>query len=210
GSANLDDLKLALKRRDLLEEGMRNELDEFVKQGGYSGGLAVVVLKNQREQIEILKGKDVKAQIALLAGARYLCDKLPIDSLKELLLKADKPLTSAVQDYLAVEGSAAARKLIQGQHPNELKILGEISCLSEYQDELSEIKAWEEKLRREVLAPGGVEEIYALSPVIPSKRLKGIVIRVRGGKAESSVYETAERRKIRMLTGSELRELKDF
>src|SRR5262249_55005705 len=104
GSANLDDLKLALKRRDLLEEGMRNELDEFVKQGGYSGGLAVVVLKNQREQIEILKGKDVKAQIALLAGARYLCDKLPIDSLKELLLKADKPLTSAVQDYLAVEG----------------------------------------------------------------------------------------------------------
>src|SRR5262249_50819081 len=76
--------------------------------------------------------------------------------------------------------------------------------------DLGDLKAWEEKLRGETLAPDGVDEIYALAPAVPSKRLKGLVIRVRQGKAEVSVYDIEGTRKTRPLDESEFRELKDF
>src|SRR5262249_10557167 len=122
----------------------------------------------------------------------------------------DKILAQAVENYLEVEGSAAARNLILARRPNERQILGDISCLADYQKDLGDLKAWEEKLRGETLAPDGVDEIYALAPAVPSKRLKGLVIRVRQGKAEVSVYDIEGTRKTRPLDESEFRELKDF
>src|SRR5262249_12218207 len=159
------------------------------KRGGYAGGIAAIMMEDRDSQIEILKGKDVKAQIALLAGARYLIEKLPIELLRDLIVSPDKILAQAVENYLEVEGSAAARNLILARRPNERQILGDISCLADYQKDLGDLKAWEEKLRGETLAPDGVDEIYALAPAVPSKRLKGLVIRVRQGKAEVSVYD---------------------
>jgi len=66
--------------------------------------------------------------------------------------------------------------------PIRLSARSSASCV---QNELGALKVWEEKLRGEMLAPGGVEEIYTLTPAVPSKRLKGMVIRVRRGKAEN-------------------------
>ncbi len=116
----------------------------------------------------------------------------------------------AVENYLEVEGSAAARKIILSRRTNELKIVGDITCLAGYQNELGELKVWEEKLRGEIMVPGGVDEIYALSPAIPSKRLRGIVVRVRRGKADASVYDASGGQKTRALSDNEFRELKDF
>ncbi|HKQ76548.1 MAG TPA: HEAT repeat domain-containing protein [Blastocatellia bacterium] len=209
-SANIADLTLALRIRDLLADDLRVELSELVKRGGYASGVAAITLKDRDRQIEILKGKDAKAQIALLAGARYLLEKLPIESLKGLTTGSDKTLTLAVESYLEIDGGAAARKLILTRRPDEFKIAGDITCLAGYQNELGELKAWEETLRGEMLAPGGVDEIYALAPAVPSKRLKGMVIRARRGRAEISVYDAAGGQKTRVLSESEFRELKDF
>src|SRR5262249_54507072 len=71
GNANLADLKLALRTREALAEDLSVELSELVKRGGYPGGIGAVALEDRDKQIEILKGKDADAQIALLAGARY-------------------------------------------------------------------------------------------------------------------------------------------
>jgi hypothetical protein len=210
GSANLADLKLALRERGSLVEDLSIELSDLAKRGGYAGGIAVIMMKDRDSQTGILKGKDVKAQIALLAGARYLIEKLPIELLRDLIASPDKTLAQAVENYLEVEGGAAARGLTLARRPNESKILGDISCLADYQNELGDLKAWEEKLRGELLAPGGVEEVYALAPAVPSERLKGMVIRVRRGKAEVSVYDVEGSRKTRPLDESEFRELKDF
>ncbi len=210
GSANIDDLKLAMRIRGTLAEELRAELSEIVRQGGYAGGIAAMALHDRDRQMEILKGKDAKAQIALLAGARYLLEKLPIGLLRELIISSDKTLAMAVENYLAIEGSAAARKLLMTRRPNELMILGDISCLADYQIDLGAIKAWEEQLRGEMIAPGGVEEIYALAPAAPTKRMKGMVIRVQRRKAEISVYDIEGNRKTRALAESEFRELKDF
>src|SRR5262249_47631447 len=104
GSANLADLEFALRIRDSLAEDHRVELSELVKHGGYARGIAAIELKDRGRQIEILRGKDAKAQIALLAGARYLCEKLPIESVRELINTSDKTLALAVENYLEVEG----------------------------------------------------------------------------------------------------------
>ncbi len=88
-SANIADLTLALRIRDSLAEELRVELGELIKRGGYASGIAAIVLKDRDRQIEILKGKDAKAQIALLAGARYLQEKLPVDLLRELFTSSD-------------------------------------------------------------------------------------------------------------------------
>ncbi len=210
GSADIADLKLALRERDTLAQDLRDELTELIKRGGYASGIAAIALGNSDRQIEILKGNDVKAQIALLAGARYLIEKLPIELLKELIVSPDKALAQAVENYLEVEGGADARKLILARRPNELKILGDLSCLADYQSDLGALNAWEEKLRGEILAPGGVEEIFALAPAAPSKRMKAIVIRVRRGKAEIIIHDIEGNRKTRALAESEFRELRDL
>jgi hypothetical protein len=209
-SANIADLTFALRIRDSLAEELRVELSGLVKRAGYARGIAAIALKDRDRQVEILKGKDAKAQIALLAGARYLREKLTVELLRELITSSDKTLALAVENYLEEEGSAAARKLILARRPNELKIVGAVTCLAGYQNELGELKAWEEKLRGEMLSPGGVEEIYALAPAVPSKRMKSMVIRVRRGKAEISVYDAAGGQKTRVLSDGEFRELKDF
>src|SRR5262245_11220407 len=210
GSADLNDLMFALWIRETLVDELRVELSELVKKGGYAGGIAAVALVDRDRQVEILKGKDAKAQIALLAGARYVIEKLPIELLKDQIAGSDKTLAQAVEDYLVVEGGADARKLILARRPNELKILGDLSCLFAYQSGLGGLMGWEEKLRGEVSSPSGVEEIYALAPAVPSRRLKGMVIRVRRGNAEISVYDVVGGQNMRLLSGAEFRELKDF
>jgi len=210
GSADFNDLRFALLIRETLADELRDELSDLIKKGGYAGGIAAVALGDRDRQAEILKGADAKAQISLLAGARYVIEKLPVDLLKDLIAGSDKTLAQAVEDYLEIEGAAAARKLILARGANELKILGNLSCLAGYQNELGELKAWEDKLRGEVSAPGGAEEIYAMAPAVPSKRMKGMVIRVRRGKAELSVYDAAGGRRSRPLTDVEFHELKNF
>jgi hypothetical protein len=210
GSADFNDLRFAVLIRETLADELRDELSDLIKNGGYAGGIAAVALGDRGRQAEILKGADAKAQISLLAGARYVIEKLPVDLLKGLIAGSDKTLAQAVEDYLEIEGSAAARKLILARGANELKILGNLSCLAGYQNELGELKAWEDKLRGEVSAPGGAEEIYAMAPAVPSKRMKGMVIRVRRGRAELSLYDAAGGRRARPLSDVEFRELKNF
>src|SRR5262245_12729234 len=210
GSADFNDLRFALLIRETLADELRDELSDLIKKGGYAGGIAAVALGDRDRQTEILKGADAKAQISLLAGARYVIEKLPDDLLKDLIAGSHKTLAQAVEDYLEIEGGAAARKLILARGANELKILGNLSCLAGYQNELGELKAWEDKLRGEMSAPGGAEEIYALAPAVPSKRMKGMVIRVRRGKAELSVYDAAGGRRTSTLSDVEFRELKNF
>src|SRR5262245_20800583 len=76
GWADVDALKIALENRDSIQKSAGDELYGLIKQGGYAAGIAAVILGDEREHREALKGPDSKAQLALLAGARYLRDKL--------------------------------------------------------------------------------------------------------------------------------------
>src|SRR5262249_34189998 len=74
GWADVYSVALALKYRDALRKNAGDELYGLIKQGGYGAGVAATILNDEREWKAALKGHDAKAQLALLACARYLRD----------------------------------------------------------------------------------------------------------------------------------------
>jgi hypothetical protein len=210
GRAGVDSIKHALGIRDSLQKRAFDELNGLIKQGGYAAGVAAVILNDEREWQTILEGSDAKAQLALLACARHLRDKLPVELAGRLLGSPNRPLAKAAESYLKVEDSAAARKLTLARHQGEAYILGDNSSLANFPSNIRVMKQWEEEMRREVKGQHGPEEIYALGRAYVPKTFTGAVIRVRGGKAEVSVYEDPIRWSYRQLTPVELEELKSF
>ncbi|HEX2487932.1 MAG TPA: HEAT repeat domain-containing protein, partial [Blastocatellia bacterium] len=205
GWADVDALTHALENRDSIQKSAADELYSLIKQGGYAAGLAATILNDEREQREALGGFDAKAQLALLAGARYLRDKLPVELVNKLLDSTNRALSKAAESYLEVEDSAEARKLVLARHRGEAYILGEGAAIGR---ETS--GKWEEAMRKEIKGGAGLEAIYAVARPDSHPDFAGVVIRVRNGKAEISLYETEGRRNVRMLTESEFEELRSF
>jgi HEAT repeats len=211
GWANVDTILLALESRDDLRKSAGDELYGLIKQGGYAAGVASAILNDEREWKATLESGDAKAQLALLACARYLSYKLPVELAGMLLASPNRSLAKATESYLEVEDSAAARKLILARHPGEAYILGSGTSFAKYLDNPVGMKQWEEEMRREVKSQNGAEEIYALGVALGPKTFTGVVIRVRGDKAEINVYDDPLwMRSYRQLTPYELEELRNF
>ena len=124
GWADVDSITVALKRRDALRKSAGDELYGLIKQGGYVAGVAAAILDDKRERRKTLAGTDLKAQLALLAGARYTHDKLPVELVGKLLDSPDRALAKAAESYLEVEDSAEARKLVLARRRDQAYILG--------------------------------------------------------------------------------------
>src|SRR5262249_33041817 len=208
---DVDSITLALKIRGRLSRSAGNELYSMVKQGGYAAGVAALILNDDREWKCLLEGRDPEAQQSLLAGARYLRDKLPVEPVSKLFDSPNRALAKAAESYLEVEDGAEARKLILARRPGEAYILGEITPIWGCGDDA--VRDWEETLRKEIKGHSGLDAIYALARLDPEEGISSvIVIRVRQGRAEMSVYEykIEGRRNVRWLTESEFEELRSF
>jgi hypothetical protein len=210
GTAEIDDLTLALKTRGSLRNSVAEELHAMARQKGYLSGIAAAVLNDRDGIDDLLAGKDEQAQLALLACARYLRDKLPIDLVARLLNSSARALAKTAENYLEVEDGAEARKLIIAKHPREAPILGDLHQLNERQDIRQTVDRWEERMRRQVLSQKGLDEIYSVLFPWTGDNFSGVVIRVSGGKAELSLSEVEGRRRVRLLSDNEFQELKHF
>ena len=208
GWADVETLTLALENRDSLLKSAGDELNALIKRGGYAAGIAAAILNDEREHRETLKGNDAKTQLALLAGARYLREKLPVDPASKLLDSPNHALAKAAERYLEVHDGAEARRLILARRRGEAYILGDITAIG-HEGLLKNARKWEEAMRKEIKA-AGLEAIYAMWQPDSQAGLQAVIIRVRGGKAEISLYETEGRRDARLLTESEFEELKSF
>jgi hypothetical protein len=204
GWIDIEALKLALEKRESLRKSGVDELYKLVKDGGYAGGVAASILNDEPEQRETLAGTDAKAQLALLAGARYMRDKLPVELVGKLLNSPNRALAKVSESYLEVEDSAEARRLVLARHRGEAYIVGDGAGIDH-----SSLQDWEITIRREIKSRNDLEAIYAAGRVWVSQ-IDGIVIRVRGGKAEISLYDVEGRRDLRALSQSEFEELKSF
>jgi hypothetical protein len=210
GWADVKSVAMALEDRDAIASSAGNELNRLIKQGGYAAGVAAVILKDEREWKAALESGDAKTQLALLAGARYLRDKLPVDLVARLLNSPDRALAKAAESYLEVEDSPEARKIILARHPGEMRILGDITAVSDGDSDIETVRRWEDALRKEIRSRNGFEAIYAVARIVSAADFTGVIVRVRGGKAELSVYETEGRRDVRLLTDGEFEELKSL
>src|SRR5262245_46128214 len=209
GRADVDALRLALEKRDSIRKSAGDELYSLTKQGGYAAGVAAAILNDERDHRETLGGTDAKAQLALLAGARYLRDKLPVGLASKLLDSPNRALAKAAESYLEVEDSAEARRLVLARRRDEAYILGDIAAEA-YGSNLEIKRKWEGAMRKEIRGAAGSEAIYALWRPGPEEDFNGVIIRVRKGKAELSLYEVEGRRDVRALTEIEFEELRRF
>jgi hypothetical protein len=210
GWADADSVTLALEYRDALGKSAGGALYGLIKQGGYAAGVAAAILNGESEWKAVLEGHDTKAQLALLACARYLREKLPVELVARLLNPPNRALAEAAESYLEAEDSPEARKLVLARHPGEAHILGDITSISDEDSYIEAARSWEDALRKELRGRNGLEAIYAVARIGSATDFAGVVIRVRGGKAEMSVHETEGRRNVRWLTDNEFGELKSF
>lgn len=211
GVVDLDALKLALESRERMRKRIPDELFSLFKKGGYAGGVAAVLLGDEDNYSGVLKSKDSNAQTALLAAARYVREKLPVELVGKLL-PANKTLmatASAAESYLEIEDSSEARKLIWARHPGEARILGERIGADAAMGG-PPISQWEEKLRQEVLGSNAPEEIYAIASNFNPGIYSSIIVRVRKSEAEISLHNSEGRRLTRRLSATELQDLKEF
>ncbi|MEO6725256.1 MAG: HEAT repeat domain-containing protein, partial [Blastocatellia bacterium] len=220
GWIDVNALKMALEGRVMMRKHVSDELASLFKQGGYAAGVAAILLDNESNHLDILKGKDQNAQLALLAAARFTRERLPVESVGKLL--AIPSLTAVGENYLQVEGSAEARKIVWARHPGEARILGEslgadTAGVKNGAYALFPVGKWEESLRTEVRAEVGAstsEEIYAMVPSFNPGLFGSIIIRARiiAGKrqTEISLQNEEGRRRVRLLTDNEWQDFKQF
>lgn len=203
GWLDLDGLKLALENDLFLRQYASSELFPLVSQSGYAAGVAAVLLKDTTLQNAVLQSKDAKAQLALLAAARYLRATLPVDLVAPLL--ADKSLGAAAESYLIVEDSTAARRLVWARHPGEALILGanRPHDASVEQADPEAFTRREEETQRVVKA-GEAEEVYALYNASAPPNAE---IRLRKGRAQLRLFTDPNVWRARDLSNSELIEL---
>jgi HEAT repeats len=210
GWADVNSVALALEYRDAIASSAADELNRLIKQGGYAAGVAAAILNNERERKAAIESGDAKTQLALLACARYMRDKLPVELVSRLLNSPDRALAKAAESYIEVEDSPEARKIILARHPGEMRILGDITAVSDGDGDIETVRSWEDALRKEMRGRNGLEAIYAVAGIVSAANFIGVIVRVRGGKAEMSVYETQGRRDVRGLTDGEFEELKSL
>ena len=210
GWADVDSITLALETRDTLMKSAGNELYRLINQGGYAAGVAAAILNDEREWKTVLENGDAKAQLASLACARFLRDKLPVEIVGKLLNSPNRALAKAAESYLEVEDGPEARKLVLARHPGETYILGDLTAISNSEEYVDLARHEEDALRKEMQRPTGPEAIYAVLQAYSGGFIDGVIIRVRSGEAEMSVHETEGRRNVRRLTDGEFEELKSF
>jgi len=213
GSADLDTLLAACERPQDLRANADDALRKLVAAGGYQAGVGAALLGDQSSELDILKGNDRAARLALLACARMLREPLPVDKTGALLKSTDKLLALAAERYLESEDGAEARNLILGLHQGEALILGARTGFDPKPGEWGDSIRWEDSLREDV-KKNHADEIFATfekdRSVGVSKDSHMAIVRVLRGKAELCKQKDAMREECRQLTESELQALREL
>lgn len=209
GNVDADALSFALENRRDWQKSVSDAIYPLLKQGGYAAGIAAVLLGEAGREADILESKDAKAQLALLAAARHVRAKLPVNAVAPLLqLPA---LAKAAESYLEIENSAAARQLIWARHPKQVWIVGEGAGGETLGDRDTHNSQFTKKLQQEVLQQNGKLEIYAVLARFygaEGEESGNLMVRVKGDEAEISLPNSNGYRRFRALTASELQDLK--
>ena len=223
GAADAETIVNALAKRKMLREKLPLELSLMREKSGLARGISAVILEDKAEMLSILGQTDAAAQTAMLAGARLIRASLPVREVGALLKNPNKTLALAAERYLESEDGVEARTLVLAQHANEAKILGARNAfvpvdkksfnellLSElfesvnafYFDEenFSDIKKMEEKLRAEAIENPDLKSIFAF---LPEGEDGQEIVRVYKDKIVFTIYEDAARYWERTLTAKE-------
>ena len=114
---NLPLANVAVKRAKRLRKNELAALRPLLKTGGMRAGLVAALLGDPPTTLSILKGDDVEAIRMLLASARLMRTPLPIPVVQQLFARNNPKIADAAEQYLYVEDSPEARRIILGDIP---------------------------------------------------------------------------------------------
>jgi hypothetical protein len=198
----------ALAKRASLRRNAGAELRKVAARGDRSAAVAAVLLGDAKAMTSLLGGKDADARAMLLACARLVGDKLPLDRVAALLASREGHLPDAAEAYLQADDSPEARRALLAAAAGQARILGNRTEGDPGHVTFSEFDHIEEQLRRSLLEPGGPDEILALLSAGYWGGRGQIIVRVTGGKARLQFVPDEARRFERDLTASELASLR--
>lgn len=204
-------LEAALQRREFLQNSVNAELRKLENMRGFAPGFAAVLLADRQKELAILSsGKDVNARKALLASARLVREKLPVDDVAKLRNSGDVLLDAAIDGYLETEDSPEARTLYLAWHKGEARILGAGQSFDSESHSFGDFDQVEEHLRDEIKNDAEGNEIYALLSEEGGQSAEQTVIRVNPGGAEITFVEDPARYYTREMTSAEWEEFHRF
>lgn len=207
GKAGPGGVAALLERREKVKTHAADELRAL---GGAARGAAAVIAGDAALQAGILKGTGVEAQRMLLACARLVREPIDEKLAASLLKSPEGKLALAAERYLETLDTAEARRLVWARHPGEVLILGAMMEYDPGHVTFGEFAKWEERLRGEMRAKDGPDELFALLTGGYWGGRGQRVIRIRGGRAESAGYDREGKPSARELGAEPLRKLRAF
>lgn len=218
-------VRLLTIRKDLREKQMADVYDATAGVG-IAQGVTACIIEDTQVMAPLLSG-DRDAAAAVLACARLVRGKLPVEQVIPILRSEDKRLALAAEKYLESEDSPEARAAVLSLHPNKAKILGARVSFSGNAPNLGHFEMLRalfeaartggspygdysvnddhptgaKSLSEEAIADAGLLGIYAYGDN---------VIRIYGDRVMFAVYEDATRYRERALTSEEFDEIKQF
>ncbi len=120
-----DLLTHALKNRERIVEYADNALKSKIQHGDAAAGIATVIRSDRTAARRILNGSDRQAQLAMLAAARLVRMKLPVEPVLDLLKKDNRRLRIAADMYLERLDTKASREALWNFYRPALRILGD-------------------------------------------------------------------------------------
>lgn len=124
GKSNPDAVVKLLSIRKELREKQPNDVYDIRTGTQTALGISACLIEADADYAAILAGENSEAKIAMLACARLIRARLPVQETAKYLDGKDKMLGMAAERYLESEDSPEARALVLSLHPNEAKILG--------------------------------------------------------------------------------------
>lgn len=205
GKAEAEVISSVLARRRQIDGPVAVAWSQLLAHGGLALGITAVLLDDQDALLGVLKKGDPAARGALLAAARLVGSRLPIDHVVPLLSSDDDLVSRAAERYLEADDSREAREALWRRYEGQARILGSRPHYDPGHATFGVFDELEGELREEILADQGPDEIHALLSAGYWGGVGQRIIRLRDGRAR---LDCDGRR--RTLTRDELRGLLDF
>lgn len=123
GKSSVDAIVRLLTIRKELREKQMGDVYDANSGVPTAAGITACIIEDQQTMSALLSA-DRETAATVLACARLIRGKLPVDQVVPFIRNEDKRLALAAERYLESEDSPEARAAVLSLHPNEAKILG--------------------------------------------------------------------------------------
>jgi hypothetical protein len=209
-SASARSVVYGLLRRDSFKKNYGDAIAASTTLSGTPAGIFAVLLGDQRQELEILKGSDGAAMQALFASARLVRESLPLDQVERIYNSGDARLEHVAGAYLTAEDSPRARQIFSSKSKAIVIVGARQAGGDPGHHSYTDFDNLESNLLSLMSGDDAYDEAIALLTAGYWGNAGQIVIGRRRGISAITFYDDPARRYRRTLGAEELKSLTDF